>query len=211
MAYLPLPQLPTRRFGLINCAVALFLAGSSMTAKVAKADILMPGHKPVSHVLVFQESELFHQHRLVAAPIKGLGGWTEVQPGQPFEFSNKYGTRIFLIPKDVKIEKFDSVAFDQWPHVPPPVQEVASLPLSNPVSGIVTQLAFTGVFEGRPAVQIVSEQRLNAFGEPVTYIGTMLLMGGVFLVGMTVTWVAIRRIQRTPMPSGNSLDSQVSH
>lgn len=177
---------------------------------VANADILLPGHKPVSHVLVFQESELFKQHRLVAAPIQGLGGWIEIQPGQAFDFSGKYGTRIYYVPREVEIEDFDQAVFDQWPHVPPPVHEVASLPLSSPVSKVVTQLAFTGMLDGRPVLDVVSGQRLNRLGEPVSYGGMLLLLVGVFFAGIVVTWIAACRIRELRSSSENLSDPEVS-
>lgn len=212
MAHLPRPQLPkrgTKRRVFVRYTLTIFTLCFSM-ATVANADILMPGHKPVSHILVFQESDLFQQHRLVAAPIKGLAGWVEVQPGQPFNFSNKYGTRIYWVPQEVKIEEFDPAVFEQWPHVPPPVHEVASLPLSSPVSQVVTQLAFTGVLDGLPVVEVVSEQRLDRLGKPVAYGGMLLLLGGVFFAGIVVTWIAVHRIRRLRSSIGNSSDSQVS-
>jgi hypothetical protein len=105
----------------------------------ARSDILLPGHKPISHQLVIAPSEHWTGRRIVAAPVRGFGGTHVVEPGVPFDFSSKYGTRLYVVPE---AEALPDVVDDPWKtsHVSAdiPVSEVASVPVTSPSTSIVT-------------------------------------------------------------------------
>lgn len=121
-----------------------------LVTEQCSADILLPGHKSISHQLVFESSPLFGDYSLVAAPIRGIDGVHVVVPGQPFPFSSKYGTRFYLVPEsDAVVSKFDREQFDHWPSTLPPVSHISSVPVTSPVNSAVTTLRFAELQERR--------------------------------------------------------------
>ena len=74
---------------LLLCSTVLALASE------AAPDILPPGHKSVRHQLALEIGEGQAEAKFVAWPIAGLRGAGLIEPGQPFSFSTKYGTRIY--------------------------------------------------------------------------------------------------------------------
>ena len=158
-------------------------------------DILLPGHKNVKHELVFEESDLFKEHRLVAAPIRGFTGVEEVQPGKPFRFSSKYGTRFYLVPKNTELPKFEREVFDQWPNAAPPVAEIKSLPVTNPVSMATTTLRFAGIDEETPVIERVSHVELDRWGNEASPTRSILVFGLLIAAGLAFCLLAIRRMK----------------
>jgi hypothetical protein len=134
------------------------------------ADLIPSGHKAVTHQLVFVDSPALAHHRLVAAPVRGLHGTTEVVAGQPFQFSSKYGTRLYLIPKDVMpLPKFDRDLYSQWPSEEPPVGEITSVPMVNPVASILTKVRLVSVTSGPPEMELVAHEELDDSHTPVSW------------------------------------------
>jgi hypothetical protein len=78
--------------------LAFFLVLPSLAAPTS-SDVLLPGMKRVEHRLVLEPSELWTGRRIVAAPVRGFGGTHVVEPGVPFAFSTKYGTRLYVVPE----------------------------------------------------------------------------------------------------------------
>ena len=171
---------------------AIFLSFVCLIANQGKADILAPGHRSISHQLVFESSPLFDDYCLVAAPIRGIGGVHVVVPGQPFQFSSKYVTRLYLIPESVTENlKFDRENFDQWPSTLPPVSQIPSVPVTSPVASVVTTVRFADVQGGKPNIIVVDHKELDSGGKPVSYwreywwlifpvFGGVVLLAGVF-------------------------------
>jgi hypothetical protein len=141
-----------------------------LLTQTAAADLIPPGHKGVEHLLVFEKSPALEQHRLVAAPVSGFRGTTEVRAGQRFSFSSKYGTRFYLIPKEVtSLPEYDRDLYSQWPSVAPPVNEVASVPIVSPVNSVLTTLRLADVTSGQPQIEVVADQEMGDNNRAVSW------------------------------------------
>jgi len=169
---------------------------SGLTAGSAIADIILPGFKKVKHELVFESSELFDSHRLVAAPIAGFKGVAVIQPGQPFRFSSKYGTQFYVVPKKVMdLPEFDQQTFAQWPHCSPPKAEINQVPVSNPTASALTTLRLAEVTSEGPVIEIVSHIELDQFGNVASPTRNILLFGLLIAAGLAFCLIAIRRMK----------------
>lgn len=170
----------------------IFFSLVCLTTNQGKADVLPPGDKSIEHQLVFESSPLFDDYRLVAAPIRGFEGVHVVVPGQPFQFSSKYGTRFYLIPEsDTEDLKFDREYFDHWPSSLPPVSQIPSVPITSPVASAVTTVRFADVQDGKPHIIVVDHKELESSGKPASYrraywwlifpvVGGVVLLASVF-------------------------------
>lgn len=183
---------------ILFCALAL---GWPLTGE---GDVLLPGHKNVKHELVFEDSELLRENRLVAAPIAGFSGAEVIKAGTPFRFSSKYGTRFYLIPGDTPVPKFDQDVFAQWPNCKPPRGEIRSVPVSNPVASALTTLRFTEIGDSGPVIEEVGHVELDRFGEVASPTRSIIYFGLLIAAGLVLCLVAIRR-----MKSSGSKDSKV--
>jgi hypothetical protein len=163
----------------------------------ALADLIPPGHKGVTHQLVFVDSAALAQHRLVAAPVRGLQGTTEVVAGQSFSFSSKYGTRLYVIPKDIKpLPEFDRELYSQWPSAEPPVSEIRSVPLVSPVASILTTVRLVDVTSGLPILEVVEDKEFEPGLTPVSwksYLWRPLVLVPVGIAVLLLTVCIMRR------------------
>ncbi|MEE2939379.1 MAG: hypothetical protein VX460_03230 [Planctomycetota bacterium] len=144
-------------------ALAALLAAAPAGAR----DLIPPGHRPVVHELVFEQLELPPGTRLVATPVRGFGGVEVVRQGAPFRFSSKYGTTFFLVPEGEDITAPEPGRDLDHPSAAPPLGEIRSLPLVNPVARVLTTLALDGVEAGELRLRVVEEARFDATGEPI--------------------------------------------
>lgn len=175
----------------IFCLLGFWTIGAGL----ATADVLLPGHKSVEHELVFEDSDLFNEHRLIAAPIRGFSGVEEIQPGKPFRFSSKYGTKFYIVPRDAELAKFDRDAFDQWPNVAPPINEIKSVPVTSFVASATTTLGFASLNEGYPVIEKVSHVELDRWGNEASATRSTLMFGLTIAAGLAFCLLAIRRIK----------------
>lgn len=143
------------------------LAALIAAAPAGARDLIPAGYRPVVHELVFDRLELPPDTRLVATPVRGFGGVENVQAGTPFRFSSKYGTTFFLVPEDEDVSAPEPGRGLEHPSAAPPVDEIRSLPLVNPVARVLTTLALDGVEGGELRLSIVNEERFDAAGEPI--------------------------------------------
>ncbi|MCP4887304.1 MAG: hypothetical protein GY904_11910 [Planctomycetaceae bacterium] len=192
--YNPQPRigkLPLRGFFLMLCGLLVTSGGLSKT----QADILLPGHKPVKHVLVFEDVSPPPGQRLIVGPTRGLGGFEEIKPGEPFRFSNKYDTRIYLVPVDVSSQAWDQTSLRGWPNVIPPVSEINSVLIVSSVAEVITNLRYDGTVDGQPVIGVVSQVKLDSLGKVVsstTFLLIMLLLAGG---GLALCFYAARRLR----------------
>lgn len=151
-------------------------------AAPARADILLPGHRPVSHKLLIESSEHWGGKRIVAFPVRGFGGTHLVQPGEPFEFSSKYGTRLYVVTDAEPVPESADAAWTAS-HVAAeiPVQEVASVPLVSPLDSIVTTLRIRTLEGARFELAVVDEEQRYDPGL-IALWGSVALLGGLGLV-----------------------------
>ena len=183
----------------------IFFSFVCLIANEGKADILPPGYRSISHQLVFESSPLFDDYCLVAAPIRGFGGIHVVVPGQPFQFSSKYGTRLYLIPESVAEKlKFDREYFDQWPSTLPPVSEIRSVPLISPVASVVTTVRFANLQGGKPNIIVVDHKELDSGGKPASYLRAYWWLIFPVVGGVVVLAGVFRRLRSRSANSGQS-------
>ena len=192
--YNPKPRigrLPLRGFFFMLCGWLVTNCGLSKT----QADILLPGHKPVKHVLVFEDLSPPPGQRLIVGPTRGLGGFEEIKPGEPFRFSNKYGTRIYWVPVDVPAQAWDQESLHAWPNAIPPVSEINSVLIVSSVADVITKLRYEGIVDEQPVIGVVSQVKLDSSGKVVssaTFLLTMLLLVGG---GLALCFYATRRLR----------------
>ncbi len=126
-------------------------------------DVLPPGHKSVRHEMAV-EGTVPAGFRLVASPVRGFGGVHEVQSGQPFSFSSKYGTRLYLLPLDQPLPSQWSEAWlEQHPHSDT-FAEVASVPAGTPLARVLTTWRIDGVDGQAIRLERLGEERFDGFG-----------------------------------------------
>ena len=184
-----------------NCLVALILAVA--WTKPSFCDLIPPGHRRVSHTLCFEPSEPLEKVRLVAAPVLGFGGVSQIEPGVPFSFSGKYGTKIYAVPEDVgPLKDFDREKFKDWPSIDPPVHQIANVPENSPIKSVETTLSFNGISGNELNIGIVRHiEHGNAnielggvtIAQPWGRAITVALIGGVILVGVLIWQVLAKR------------------
>ena len=139
--------------------LSLLLVLLSLAAP-ARSDILLPGTKSVSHQLVIEASEHWTGKRIVAFPVRGFGGTHVVEPGKPFDFSSKYGTRLYVVPESEPVPQSVDPSWTAG-HVAAdiPVSEVSSVPLTSPLESIVTTLRIRELDGARFELAVVDETK----------------------------------------------------
>jgi hypothetical protein len=164
------------------------------------ADILPSGHKSILHRCVFETLELPSHLQLVAAPIRGFGGHAVIEANVPFDFSSKYGTELYLIPKSESLSEIDAKWFSQWPSSKLPVAEIASVPMWSPTDSILTTLRVEGIRADAPILSVIKHQETDARGHPTTYLRLSLLVSGSIVLGIFVIWASVRIRRRNKQP-----------
>lgn len=181
------------------CVLIMSMTCLLACSRIASADLIPNGYKGVVHQLVFVDSEAFSTHRLVAAPVAGFGGAVEIKPNEPFDFSSKYGTRIYLVPADVEpLLDFDKARFNQWPSITPPVSEIGFVPQTSLITLILTKLRFAGVAATGPQIEVVDNIESGPMRAPLRRIQAWLTSGAVAAAGALILFVYWRR-KRTKM------------
>lgn len=150
-------------------------------------DLVAPGHRPVSHQLVVEASAHFEQHRFFAEPVRGFSGFHEIRPGEPFDFSSKYGTRIFALPRDVAPDAGAKVAPLAVATGEIPVSEVSSVVLTSPVERVETRLKLVRVENGVLELSVVASD--EQYSRPML----AAIGGGVALCAVGLVLFARRR------------------
>jgi len=174
----------------IQRLLLLVLALASLCAP-ARADLIPPGYKRVAHTLVVEPSPLLAAHDLVAYPVRGFGTAVRVVPGQPFEFSSKYGTKLYAVPRDRALPAGPEVLRAEWfaglASCPVPVVHVGSVPAASPTSSIETRLALEQLDPDTLRLTVVAE---SVERDPAT----LAIMAAAVLLGvMGLAWFARRR------------------
>lgn len=205
--YHPKPRiggLPLRGFFLMLCGWLVTNCGLSKT----QADILLPGHKPVKHVLVFEDLSPPPGQRLIVGPTRGLGGFEEIKPGEPFRFSNKYDTRIYLVPVDSPSQAWDQESLHAWPNAIPPVREINSVLIVSSVADVITKLRYEGIVDEQPVIGVVSQVKLDSSGKVVS--STALLLTMLLLVGggLALCFYATRRLRADAMQRSHAEETK---
>lgn len=137
------------------------------SASSAPPDLILPGHKPVRHEVVLDWKDALGAYRFVASPTRGFHGHLLIEPGSPFAFSSKYGTRIWALPVGAALPDAAGVAIARdstWPNARVPVGEIRSVALGHPLARVVTSLRIVEVRDGVLRFERVGERRYDAHG-----------------------------------------------
>ena len=158
------------------------------SAAPARADLLMPGWRRIEHTLVIERAELPAGTRLVAAPTRGFGGMHAIEFGEPFDFSSKYGTRVYLVAAE---ETLTDRADEAWKaghrSTTIPVTQVSSVPLTSPLESVRTTLRLAALDGERFELAVVGEDRRYD-----AKLATLLV--GLVLAGIgALVWLRRRR------------------
>ncbi len=129
------------------------------------ADLIPPGTRPIEHTLVFEDSPLFQQYRIVAAPTLGFAGEVVVQPHVPFHFSSKYGTRLYAVPLDVTPPSGGWIQERDWwssqRSADMPVAEQKFVPIVSTLESVETRLRLVDITATGMQVAVVDEDRTH--------------------------------------------------
>ncbi len=127
-------------------------------------DVVLPGFRPVAHELVLEASPHFAEFDFFAAPTAGFGGCTRIVPGEPFQFSSKYRTRIYALPKGATCPEgyrpasgTTAAAEVALASGDIPVQDTGSVPAISPVEHVSTTLRIASVADGAIRLEVVDE------------------------------------------------------
>ena len=151
------------------------------------ADIVLPGSKKVPHELVFASEADLAGLRLVASTRMGPKSPGEVVPGQPFTYSAKYGTRLYVVTADEALpERFDEAWCAAHPSASPPVSDQSTQPVTSPVTRVLTRLR---VASFGPEGLVLAEAGTQREWNPMIAI----LGAGLVLLGAAVLLLLRRR------------------
>jgi hypothetical protein len=174
--------------------LAFFLVLPSLAAPTS-SDVLLPGMKRVEHRLVLEPSELWTGRRIVAAPVRGFGGTHVVEPGVPFAFSTKYGTRLYVVPE---AEAIPDDADEGWKasHLAAdvPVSEIYSAPVASALESIVTTLRIGALDGQRFELALVAQEEVRD-SRVLAVMGAAATLG---LVGLVLVLRGRRRVATVP-------------
>ncbi len=157
-------------------------------------DVLPPGHKAVRHELLLVRDAAPVDWVFFVSPVRGFGGSERIEPGTPFGFSSKYGSRIYAYRKDGPLPSPDGVA-DLGLAVAAasiPVAEVGSAALWRPLARVVTTLDVKMGEADQFRLEPVAEARYDAFGRELGGASWLPLL---LLAGLGAAWIL--RLQRT--------------
>ncbi|MGE0144166.1 MAG: hypothetical protein AB7I19_10735 [Planctomycetota bacterium] len=151
-------------------------------------DVMVPGEKNVEHRLILEWDREALPFQFVATPTHGFSGVHAIQPGEPFRFSNKYGTKIVALPGTATLPpaggKLDPDG--PWPRQAVPVTEVRSVPASHPLAIVETSLRITRVTESSIEFETLGERRLDTSGRELSgsYFWPLILVASVGVAGL---------------------------
>ena len=192
-------------FGLVIVILVVGPAGSLV------ADLIPPGHKSVSHKLVFVDSQLLQSHRVIAMPVRGFGGAEEVKAGHPFRFSSKYGTRLYAVPRDFVPPKRVSPGKPlPFPSCEVPVTCVTSVPGFSPVASLTSTCKLSKVTADQIRVELIEHVELDAQGRPASMRRSMLpllVIASVGLLGCLLLWRRARTWRNGDSYSAGGLET----
>ena len=147
-------------------------------------DFLPIGHRPVVHELVIQDDPLFARYRIVAGPMHGFHVLEGVRPGVPFEFSSKYGTKLYALPLGAPMPT-DAPHLEGFPADWPeqsltgaiPRGEVRSVPIHSGVYRVLTTLRIEGHTATMFELAVEREERWDRNGQLIGWGSSLVLLG----------------------------------
>jgi len=166
-------------------------------------DLIQPGYKRVEQLVAIENPRDFDGWFVVAATLLGPIDVTVVEPGVPFPYSSKYGTRVYGLPVGTPVPEAlvdgrpHGAAFDGFPSAHPPVTQPSEVAFYSPTNRALTTLRILRLDESGIGLKQVSTQTLDAHGRPVAWWRLWVLPLGALAVGLAaLTWLVRQRRQR---------------
>jgi len=144
------------------------------------ADVLIPGTKAVRHELVLRTDEALASVTLVVTPVRGFGGVDVIEPGEPFLFSDKYGTRVYALAAGAAVpDEPEAVRSAAHASGGLPVIQVTAAPLASPLARVQTVLGIVSIEGDEIVLEVLDEHRFDATGreeQPAVLLGLLALV-----------------------------------
>ncbi len=183
---------------------------STFIAYPVVANVLLTGHHDVKHELIFVESDLLTNNRVIAAPTMGwVEGVVEIEAGKPLRFS--WLTRIYVVPTGAQIpEAVDDDLMAQWPSCKPPVRHFKSAPLYSPVVSAISSCKLVEINQKEVKIELIEHTLLDSTGAEANIWPPILALFGISAIGFAgcfaICWRRYRRkkLFRTTMDNAYS-------
>ncbi|MFT4649495.1 MAG: hypothetical protein ACI9X4_002735 [Glaciecola sp.] len=154
-------------------------------------DITSPGYKKVSHQVAIENPKDFEGWRVfVAETFPVLHPFTEAEPGIPFSFSSKYGTRIYVLPSGNRVpnhaEDWDAIkdTYDNFIQAIPPVTSPEQVSVHSPVASVLTTIRIVDISDSGIQLEAVRTQEFDSNGKPVSWALFWVLPLGAVTCGV---------------------------
>jgi hypothetical protein len=168
----------------------LILLCSILFTASARADLLVPGTKPVEHTFAIEDSPLLAGHDLVAFPVRGFGGVERIVPGTAFAVAKAhYGTKVYALAKGTELPaNANAEWFADKLCAALPVRPVDSVPVSSLTTSIRTSLVVSALSPGNFTLAVANEERERNWT-------TVPLIAGALVIG-ALGLLVVRRMRK---------------
>ncbi len=183
----------------------LAAAAAPAAGAAGLADLLPPGHRSVVHEIVVLADPALEDLQLVAAPYPGFAGVVPVEPGVPFRFSSKYGTRLYGLPRGAEVpDRFAPESFPPECVLMGPFAEVASAPALSPLARVLTTYRVEGSEGGKPRFVLAGETRFGPGGVELSLSALLPWLLGLAAIGVAGLLLVARWRRRGTTRSGSA-------
>ncbi|MFT4649494.1 MAG: hypothetical protein ACI9X4_002734 [Glaciecola sp.] len=152
---------------------ATFLLGLCLLSPLP--DITSPGFKKVSHQVAIENPKDFDGWQVVVATLLGPSHITVAEPGVPFSYSSKYGTRIYALPSGTEVPtspegiRVSRVAFEGFLQASPPVSSPSQVSVLSPVTSVLTTIRIVDISAAGIQLKAVRTQEFNSSKKPISW------------------------------------------
>lgn len=162
-----------------------------LTLASPRPDILPPGQRAVQHELVVEAADGAALPALLAFPTQGFGQAMRVMPMEPFGFSSKYGTRLYVLePGEALPRKVDALWAERHRSAAIPVREITGVAMGSPVTRVRTTLRASATADGRLQLAVRDTVHFDAQGRPVDRRQTFWLLLPAAAGALWLWWLA---------------------
>lgn len=175
---------------------ATFLLGLCLLSPLP--DLTLPGFKKVSHQVAIENSEDFDGWLVVGATLFGPSHVTVAEPGVPFFYSSKYGTRIYALPRGTDLPtsseggRVPRAAFESFLQARPPVSSPSQVSVLSPVASVLTTIRIVDISAAGIQLEAVRTQEFDSSKKPVSWLRIWALPIAAVVCGV-VGLIALRK------------------